>query len=354
MGQPQVSVVLPVWNGERYLRQAIESILEQDFKNFELVIVNDGSTDGTASILAEYSADERVRVHTQENCGLVAALNTGVELARAGLIARMDADDISLPNRLRLQYAFMEAHPEVAVLGSSITLIDAVGRQRKTQTYPQGPEAVAASMLQGCALAHPAVMMRRAAVIKVGGYRQAFQHAEDYDLWLRIMGNHRIDNLPEALLRYRIHPESVSLVHNTQQALGALTARYAYLRRSAGQPDPFLHQTSPVCLADLAKLNLTESEESEFSMMRFKIAQRQKTPALTEISGALQRAWDLRAHQRRGRLVRHVLMPGAFILMENGRTLAGLGWIACAFLREPLSAAWMLLRQSVKILGVGR
>lgn len=344
MGQPQVSVVLPVWNGERYLRAALDSLLVQDFQNFEVVVVNDGSTDGTADLLAGYAHDARFRIHTQEPRGLVASLNRGLQLAQAEFIARMDADDVALPVRLSRQLAFMNAHPEVAAVGSSIILMDPVGRHLRTQVYPHGHAQVAVGMLHDCTLAHPAVMMRRSAVLAVGGYRQAFQHAEDYDLWLRIAERHRIDNLAEPLLCYRIHSTSVSATQRARQVFAALAARYAHRRRVAGLPDPFSDQTSPIGPADLARLNLTEAEESEFSIARCQLAREDVNCRPEVILEALVRAWQLRAHHHRGRLVRKVLMPGVFALGRKDRMSEAVWWFGRAFLTEPLSTGWMLVR----------
>lgn len=197
MSNPSVSVVLAVYNGLPWLPESLASLRRQTFTDFEVVLIDDGSTDGTAAVLAETaSADARFRIITQANRGLVASLNRGIAEARGSLIARIDSDDIAEPGRLEAQVEFMRAHPKVAVVGSAIRIIDQDGVPGKRLGYPCKPSDVAADMARGCALAHSAVMMRRDVVQAVGGYRESFRHAEDYDLWLRLAEKHELANLP--------------------------------------------------------------------------------------------------------------------------------------------------------------
>jgi len=237
---PAISVVLPVFNAEAYVREAVESILGESFTDFELIIINDGSTDGSGAILRELAArDPRIDLTERPNAGLVSALNDGIERAQASLIARMDADDVAMPERLALQYARMVASPRLAVLGSFIRLVDATGKVIRIADYPV-TEADTAHFLEfGCPLAHPTVMMRRDAVLAAGGYRRAFAHCEDYDLWFRISeGGFGIGNLPLPLLNYRIHGENVSSIHREAQELGSILARLCHRARKVGLRDP--------------------------------------------------------------------------------------------------------------------
>ena len=237
--QPRVSVVLPVYNGEPFLADALESILAQSFRDFELIAIDDGSRDASGEILDRLAArDDRVRVVHQTNAGIVAALNRGLALARGELIARMDADDLAHPERFARQVVFLDAHAEIAVVGCAVTLIDRVGNRIRDVEYPLASEAVAAFLACGSPLAHPAVMMRRAAVLAAGGYREAYLHAEDYDLWLRMAERYRIANLPDRLLRYRQHATEQSLVHSVEQRLATRIAWFAARCRRAGRPDP--------------------------------------------------------------------------------------------------------------------
>ena len=154
---PRISVVMPVFNGGSYLAAAVESILKQSFNDFELIVIDDGSTDKTACVLAGFArSDGRIRVIGQANTGVVASLNRALDLARGEYVARMDADDVSLPSRFELQVAFLDTHPEVAVVGSAITLIDEEGSAIRDVDYPLAPMEVFEFLIQvGCALAIP-------------------------------------------------------------------------------------------------------------------------------------------------------------------------------------------------------
>ncbi len=247
---PRVSVVLPVRNGGAYLAPAIDSILTQTFTDFELIVVDDGSTDGTAAMLASIS-DPRLIVVAGPAAGIVAALNTGLARARADLIARMDADDIALPGRFAAQVAYLDANPAVAALGSAVILIDADGRDLEPVGYPQSPEAIRALEPHVHFMAHPTVMMRAAAVRAVGGYRAQFVAAEDADLWLRLGDTHDLANLAEPLLRYRTHAGQFSAVKRAEgRRAVALAAFLASERRAGrGEADCLRDNLSASCLA---------------------------------------------------------------------------------------------------------
>ena len=237
---PEISAVLPVYNGEAYVREAVESILTQTFTDFELIIINDGSTDGSGAILRELAAgDPRIVLVERANGGLVSALNEGIERARADLIARMDADDVAMPDRFARQLARMLGEPDLGVLGSFIRIMDKAGRTIRLGDYPVSVAEAARFMEHGCPVAHPTVMMRREAVLKAGGYRKLFSHCEDYDLWLRISElGYGIANLPQPLLNYRMHGANVSAVHRNTQELGTMVALLAHRARVAGLADP--------------------------------------------------------------------------------------------------------------------
>ena len=239
---PAISVVLPVYNAEAYVSEAVESILAQTFTDFELIIINDGSTDGSRAILRELATrDTRIVLIERPNGGLVSALNDSLEMARAELIARMDADDVAMPERFALQHARMIEEPELAVLGGFFNIIDRDGAIiRLYDNLPLTPAAAMRFVKHGCPVHHPAVMMRRDAVLKAGGYRKAFCHAEDYDLWLRMSDlGHAIANLPQPLLNYREHGANVSAVHWEAQRRSTILSRLAHRVRKAGLPDPF-------------------------------------------------------------------------------------------------------------------
>ncbi|TWU00029.1 putative glycosyltransferase EpsE [Botrimarina colliarenosi] len=217
---PAASFVLPVYNGERYLRETLASLRWQTFANWEAVCVNDGSTDGSLAILRDFAAaDPRFRIIDQPNAGIVAALNRGLAEARAEWIARIDADDVALPHRLATQLDFVGRHPEVALVGSAVTTMDPTGDLLRTLPCPTEHEAIESALLAGAApIAHPTVLMRRDAVLAAGGYRADYEWVEDADLWLRLALTGRLANLAEPLLRYRLHPGSVCWNRRTEQS----------------------------------------------------------------------------------------------------------------------------------------
>lgn len=210
---PAVSVVMPVYNGERFVAEAIGSVLAQTFRDFECIVVDDGSRDGTARLLAEATAkDPRVRVLShQQNVGFRRALNSGCDIARGEFVARLDADDVCLPQRFERQVAYLKAHPDVAVVGSWVQLVDDRGVRGRVQRYPTQPAMVSWSMLFFNSLAHPSVMIRRSALQAAGGFPDGCEGGtEDYALFLQLSRTTRLANLSEVLLLYRMWPGSMS------------------------------------------------------------------------------------------------------------------------------------------------
>jgi glycosyltransferase involved in cell wall biosynthesis len=235
MSAPTVSVVMPVYNGERFVVEAFRSILAQTFRDFELLVVDDGSTDNTAALLAaEQAADARVVVHRQPtNQGFLAALETGCARARGRYLARLDADDVSLPERLARQVAFMDAHPEVGVVGSAIHVIDDRGVRSRTKSYPTGSGLAAWSMIFFNSLAHPAAMFRRSAFEAVGGYPAGCAGGtEDYAIFLEISRVARLANLPDVLLLYRIWGGNMTSVKWEAQEADAVRLLRQFLARA--------------------------------------------------------------------------------------------------------------------------
>lgn len=208
---PLVSVVMPVFNGERFIAQAVDSILSQTFTGFEFIIIDDGSVDATPKMLADLK-DPRVKVtrigrEGGPRAGIVAALNEGLRRATGRYIARMDADDVSLPTRLEKQLAFMEAHRDHAAVGCRVRWIGVAGEPIKTPILQTRTDRVEAMLLMGAlSMYHPAVMMRSEAVRAAGGYRRQFQYIEDFDLFLRLLDVGHLANVDEELLLYRRHP----------------------------------------------------------------------------------------------------------------------------------------------------
>lgn len=239
---PALSVAMSVHNGGRFLTAAIESVLGQTFGDFEFLVLDDGSTDDSALILARYAhSDARLRIISRENRGLVASLNELLEAARGPIVARMDADDICHPERFERQLAFLAHNPDHGVVGSWSEDIDEGGRPWRTtgRDHPVSDGEMQRNIrCGGPLLVHPAVMFRREIVLGVGGYHRAFRHCEDLDLWLRLASVTRMANIPERLLRYRHYPEQVSKKYATEQQVGAAIAYEAWRARAAGRPDP--------------------------------------------------------------------------------------------------------------------
>ena len=260
MSVPSVSVVMSAYNGECFLREAVESILDQSFRDFEFIVINDGSTDGSAAMLDSYQRnDPRVRVYHQENSGLVESLNRGCKLARGKYIARMDADDIALRNRLMYQVEFMEKHPEVGVVGGAIEVINASGKSLQPDRHPCEDHEINQALLRGdTPLVHPTVLMRKDALVSVGGYRKVVLDSEDYDLWLRIADHWKLANLDVPVLKYRRHLGQVSVRKFKQEALSNLAARAAAVSRRSGKPD-LLDSVEDITPKVFAELGVSES-----------------------------------------------------------------------------------------------
>jgi len=208
---PRVSVAMAVYNGERYLREAIESILGQTFGDFEFLIIDDGSTDRTSDIIRSYEDSRICLVQNERNQGVTPSLNRGLRLARGEFIARQDADDISEPERFERQIAFMDANPDVALLATQFTGIDSEGTRWKGWPIPIPHDEIRWRLLFGTPLIHTSVMLRREPVLRyVGFYNEELVKAQDFEYWHRITGKLRARSLNEPLVRYRIHRERVS------------------------------------------------------------------------------------------------------------------------------------------------
>lgn len=208
--RPLVSVILPVYNGERFLHRALDSILGQSFTDFELIVVDDASTDRTPSILGDYKDPRIVKLANSENVGQTRSLNRGLQIARGGLVARHDADDISHPDRLRLQVESMQACHKLVLLGTAYERIDRQGRVLETVRPPTANESLQKRLERGNIFCHGSVMMRRELVEKVGGYNEYFKVTQDYDLWLRLAEHGELANLPQVLYQFRFDEASVS------------------------------------------------------------------------------------------------------------------------------------------------
>ncbi len=231
---PTISVIMPVYNADRYVAQAVDSILAQSFTDFEFLIIDDGSTDRSYEILRRYAVrDDRIHLISRSNTGYVIALNEMLRLSQGEFIARMDADDVSLPDRFQCQVTFLRQHPEVVCVGGSHEIIDAQGRLLTTLKLPESDEEIQRLALAGHgSICHPCAMIRRSAILAIGGYNEALMPAEDLDLWLRLGELGHLANLAEPVLRYRLHMKSVSEQNTMRQRQRAREAcEHAWQRR---------------------------------------------------------------------------------------------------------------------------
>lgn len=258
---PLVSVVMPVWNGERHLAEAIDSVLAQTWQPLELVIVDDGSEDDSRAIVDRYAAaDARVRPIFAPHRGLVATLNTGCAAARGTYLARLDADDIALPDRLTQQVAYLERHPDVALAGAAFQYITVTGQRTASVVYPPcDNRTIRQRLRQANCFCHSAVTMRADVFARVGGYRPLCTEAQDYDLWMRMADAHQLANIPVVLVLYRIHARQVSLTRVERQALVALAVRASTEARRRGDGDP-LAGLAAIDRDVLGGLGLTDDE----------------------------------------------------------------------------------------------
>jgi len=222
MNDPIVSVFMPVYNTAKFLAEAIESILNQSFENFEFIIIDDGSTDSSLEIIHEYARlDKRIKFLTRENRGIIETRNEGLMLAQGRYLALMDSDDVSHHDRLLKQYEYLEANNEYVVVGSRIQLIDADGDKLCHMVgifeHDEIDSAHINNLTSGAIIVNPTAMLRTSSLVAVGGYRQLYKYAEDIDVWLRLAEVGKICNLGEVLLSYRQHFESIGYSYRKGQ-----------------------------------------------------------------------------------------------------------------------------------------
>ncbi|HUG15037.1 MAG TPA: glycosyltransferase [Thermomicrobiales bacterium] len=242
-----VSVVITAYNNERFVAKAIESVLAQTHSDFELILVDDGSTDGTLDILRRYETrDARVRIVSHDNWGMARSANHAIELARSTWIVRMDADDVMMPNRIERQIAYVSDHPGIALASSLVHLIDAKGHVRWTTSSDLiDVDAFQRYRRQGklMPIFHPAAIVNKAVFQSIGGYRPQFWPADDRDLLIRFAEQRHLMLIqPEPLLKYRVHAESVSSSATRHQYEMHRWARQCEERRRHGALEPSLSE----------------------------------------------------------------------------------------------------------------
>lgn len=239
--KPQISVVMPAYNAERYIARAIESVLNQTFRNFELIIINDVSSDKTPSIIKEYQEkDSRVRMINNRKKGLIAgSLNKGIKLARADVIARMDADDVCYPRRLEVQYKLLMKKPEVAVVGANMTIVDEKGKIISKREYPTTSKQLKKVMFRYSPFAHPVVMYRKSVFKELGGYVENIFPCEDIDLWFKIGSKYEFASVSKPLLKYTLYSTSSSHKKVKDVELLGLKVKIDALKKHGYKPSVF-------------------------------------------------------------------------------------------------------------------
>jgi len=238
--QPQVSVVTSVYNGEAYLEECVDSVLNQTFQDFEYIILNNGSTDGTGRILQQYT-DRRLRIIHQENLGISKSLNKGINLSNSNLIARLDADDYLMPQMLEKQINFMGKHPDIVLCGSR--WLELVGEKLSKQivAFVETDHDIRKSMSLFNPFSHSAVIFRKKTFITAGGYSERFKYSQDYELWLRMLAFGKTLILKEELAVVRMSEQSESHKNARKQKLEALRVRWDAFQQFGGNPGQVLY-----------------------------------------------------------------------------------------------------------------
>jgi glycosyltransferase involved in cell wall biosynthesis len=272
-----ISVLMACYNGARWLEAAINSILNQSHQDFEFIIVDDGSTDASAQIIASFAAkDSRIRVITRPQSGLSASLNAGIKAARGDWVARIDADDVSETTRLEKQYAYVCQHASVVFVGSALRLIDERGRILSTHVYPSDSARLENGLRVGKKFPpHSSAFFRRDIALSLGGYRGVLKRAEDHDLWLRLSEVGRLAALGEPLVQIRIHSNQMShLEAGRRQLIDAKVAVTSYWLRRAGCGDPLANSAEMVEFYAWVSDQLQQTQLFEYvdTLRRLKLA----------------------------------------------------------------------------------
>lgn len=224
MENPEVTVLMSVYNGEKYLREAVDSILNQTFEDFEFLIINDGSTDRTADILQSHD-DPRIKIiNNKKNIGLTKSLNKGLHLSKGEYIARMDADDVSMPERLEKEIAFLETHRDYAVVGTFVKIVNDNSGGIQLLDRPIEDVQIREFFRRDNCIAHGSAMIRKTCLEDVGPYDESIVRAQDYDLWLRLSDKYSLANIPEYLYVWRKHNENIEAKHIVEQKIFVVLA----------------------------------------------------------------------------------------------------------------------------------
>ena len=225
----KISILLPVFNCGLYVKSAIQSIIDNSFENYEVIVINDGSTDDTLEIIKQFN-DPRIKIYNKENSGLIETLNYGLEKCNYPIVMRMDGDDLIHHRKIDTQLNYFIKNKSILV-GTQGFTIDLNDKQIGKINLPLTHDKIVKSLLKlSSGLIHPSIMFYKDALLKIGGYNQNFKHAEDYDMYLRLSKNGKISNIEEKLIYLRKHETNVSLVHAKDQIKNSIISREIYLK----------------------------------------------------------------------------------------------------------------------------
>lgn len=293
---PKISVILPVYNASLFLKKAIDSIINQTYTDWELIIVNDGSTDNSEDIIVNYS-DNRIKYSRNEtNSGLITTLNKAITLCSGKYIARMDADDISLPSRFESQLSFLERNTEYAMCGTFARIIDQEDKITGKIVHVTDNDYLKVNMLFSVPFVHPSIMIRKD-ILETELFDKEYLHAEDFDLWTRIARKHKVANIPDFLLKYRWHNSNVSVTNSKKQEEvknQIIIRELNLLGLSPDENELFLHKVS------FSQFDAKNKEEEKKSFDNFngleewfsKIIKANKTKQLYNNNALIEFLWS--------------------------------------------------------------
>lgn len=344
---PLVSFVIPAFNAAAHVEQSVRSALGQTYPHIEVLAVDDGSKDRTGEILTRIAReDARLIVISQENRGLTETLNRACSSARGRYIARLDADDVALPQRVAKQVAWFESHPRGVLVGADVTLIDADGNPCARQRFPESDADLRRALAEGCCFVHPATMLSVDAFREVGGYRRAFLDAEDYDLWFRLSEVGEMGSVPEPLILYRIHPGQVSGQRAEQQAVSALGARRSADARLRSGRDP-VTDDAPITRQKLHEMGVSSLELAD-SLLEARIQRATRRAEIHDWGGAVRELDDagmIPEECTAGMRARALALRGRLLWSSGRRLSAMLSWFG-AGAGAPLWAWHAMVRKS--------
>ena len=291
---PKISVIMPVYNAEKYVAEAIKSILNQTYDDFELIIINDASQDKSLEIIKSFD-DSRIKLlNNKTNLGCTISLNKGIKIAKGEYIARMDSDDISLPERFSKQIDYLEKNPRISVVGTYLISIDENGNENKPKANISSQSIIDNfdiflkwKLFFGNCFAHPTIMARKKVFDHLGLYQNQWKYAEDYEMWLRIsLTQYSINNLPDTLLKYRCHKNNISIIHNKTQVQTANLLSQKYISQLLGK-------NISLSIVKMIKLTLNKEQYKFFPAFKILIKMYKKFISLFNVTPEI----DEKIHQ---------------------------------------------------------